>query len=70
MLEDMPKREKVVDLKHKQRERSGRKRLHRLIFAVGSQRFAIDLFSRVIELAPMSGDKQGVVITLERKGPD
>jgi len=41
---------------------------HRLIVAIGSQRFAIDYFTRISTLPSNTGDQPATVLPIKKKG--
>jgi hypothetical protein len=41
---------------------------HRLIVGIGSQRFAIDFFTRITTLPPHTGDQPATVLPKKNKG--
>ncbi len=41
---------------------------HRLIVGIGSQRFAIDYFTRITTLPPRTGDQPAAVLPMKKKG--
>ena len=40
---------------------------HRLIVGIGSQRFAIDFFTRITTLPPYTGDQPAAVLPMKKK---
>ena len=40
---------------------------HRIIFGIGSERMAIDFFSRITKLPPNTGDQPAAVLSMQRK---
>jgi hypothetical protein len=40
---------------------------HRLIVAIGSQRFAVDFFTRITTLSPHTGDQPAPVLRMKEK---
>ena len=64
----MPKRTKVLSIaEEKYRLIAMDERSHRIIFAIGGQRFAIDLLSRVSLLPPATGTRQADIVPLKKK---
>jgi hypothetical protein len=64
----MPKTPKVVPLaeaKHRLIARDSK--AQRIIFGIGSERIAIDLFSHVTKLPPDTGDQPAVVLPINRR---
>jgi hypothetical protein len=41
---------------------------HRLIVAIGSQRFAVDFFTRITTLSPPTGDQPAPVLPMKETG--
>jgi len=40
---------------------------HRIIFGIGSQRMAVDFFSRITKLPPNTGDQPATVLPMDQK---
>ena len=68
MLCCMPKRTKVLPIdKEKYRLIAMDEKAHRVIFAIGGQRFAIDLLSRVSLLPSDAGERPANILPLKKK---
>jgi hypothetical protein len=64
----MSKRTKVLPIaEEKNRLIAMDESAHRVIFAIGGQRFAIDLLSRVSLLPPATGTRPANVLPLKKK---
>jgi hypothetical protein len=65
----MPKKPKVVPITaDEHRLIAMDQKSHRLIVGIGSQRFAIDFFTRITTLPPHTGDQPAPVLPMKRKG--
>jgi hypothetical protein len=64
----MPKPPKVVPITADDRRLIATdQRSHRLIVGIGSQRFAIDFFTRITTLPPHTGDQPAAVLPMKKK---
>jgi len=64
----MPKRTKVVPIAEKAYRLTARdEETYRVIVAIGGQRFAIDLLSRITPLPPSTGDRPASVLPMKKK---
>ena len=65
----MPKKPKVVPITADEHRLIARdEKSHRLIVAIGSQRFAIDYSARITTLSPHTGDQPATVLPIKKKG--
>src|SRR6266404_2959224 len=63
----MEKPPKVVPLQEQQyRLIAEDQKAHRIIFGIGSERMAIDLFSRITKLPPATGDRPAEVLPMKK----
>ena len=63
----MPKPPKVLSIQEeKYRLIAEDKRARRIIVGIGSQRFAIDLLSRITELSPATKDRPATVLDMQK----
>jgi hypothetical protein len=65
----MPKTPKVVPINvAEHRLIATDQKTHRLIVGIGSQRFAIDYFTRITTLPPHTGDQPATVLPIKKNG--
>ncbi len=63
----MKKPPKVVPIQEQQyRLIAEDQNTHRIIFGIGSERMAIDLFSRITKLPPATGDRPAEVLAMKK----
>ena len=63
----MKKPPKVVPIQEQQyRLIAEDQKAHRIIFGIGSERMAIDLFSRITKLPPATGDRPAEVLAMKK----
>ena len=64
----MRKPRKVVPIEEKKASLIARDtKAHRLIFAIGSERMAVDFFSRITRLPPNTGDTPATLLPMNQK---
>jgi hypothetical protein len=64
----MPKPPKVVPIAEEETKLIARDtKAHRIIIGIGSERMALDFFSRITKLPPHAGDQPAAVLPMNKK---